>query len=195
LPQADADQLPDLCDRFQLESVPAFFFLHAGKVADKVLGADVPTLVNKTKQHDLSAAIAQGERINASGFSAKSSAKQSAVPSAAPSAPAAAVPLEERLKALTHRAPVMLFMKGTPDEPKCGFSRQAVELLRGAGVAFDTFDILGDEEVRQGLKAFSNWPTYPQLYGDGTLVGGLDIMKELHEEDELAGSLPAAAKA
>ena len=87
----------------------------------------------------------------------------------------------------------MLFMKGTPDEPRCGFSRQAVALLNEEKIQFDTFDILGDEEVRQGLKTFSNWPTYPQLYGDGKLIGGLDIMKELKEEGELASSLPASA--
>ena len=110
-------------------------------------------------------------------------------------ASALVVPLDERLRALTHRASVMLFMKGTPDAPRCGFSRTAIELLRAQKVAFDTFDILSDEEVRQGLKTFSNWPTYPQLYGDGKLVGGLDIMKELAEEGELADALPAAAKA
>ena len=66
-------------------------------------------------------------------------------------------------------------------------------MLREAKVAFETFDILTDEEVRQGLKTYSNWPTYPQLYGDGKLLGGLDIMKELSEEGELASSLPAKA--
>ena len=85
-------------------------------------------------------------------------------------------------------------MKGTPETPRCGFSRTAVELLQGAKITFSTFDILGDEEVRQGLKKYSNWPTYPQLYGDGKLVGGLDIMKELNEEGELADNLPASAK-
>ena len=76
--------------------------------------------------------------------------------------------LEARLEALIKRAPVMLFMKGTADAPKCGFSNKMVDLLREAGAAFGTFDILTDEEVRQGLKAYSNWPTYPQLYVDGT---------------------------
>jgi len=84
-------------------------------------------------------------------------------------------------------------MKGSPDTPRCGFSRKIVELLQGEKVAFTSFDILGDEEVRQGLKAYSNWPTYPQLYADGKLLGGLDIVKELHEEGELRDSLPVAA--
>lgn len=174
--QLDADAFPELCDRFKIESVPAFLFLHAGALTDSVMGVDVPTLVNKVKQHNLTAAIAADATV---------------APPAAPAKP----PLDERLRALTHEAPVMLFMKGNPEAPRCGFSRQAVEMLRGEGVAFGTFDILSDEEVRQGLKAFSNWPTYPQLYADGKLLGGLDIMKELKEEDELASSLPAAATA
>lgn len=73
----------------------------------------------------------------------------------------------------------MLFMKGNPSEPKCGFSRQVVALLNDESIQFGTFDILNDEEVRQGLKQFSNWPTYPQLYVNGALIGGLDILKEM----------------
>ena len=84
-------------------------------------------------------------------------------------------------------------MKGSPDAPRCGFSRQIAELLAAEKVKFDSFDILSDEEVRQGLKTFSNWPTYPQLYADGKLLGGLDVVKELQEEGELLDSLPAAA--
>ena len=66
-------------------------------------------------------------------------------------------------------------------------------MRQGEKVRFDTFDILTDEEVRQGLKTFSNWPTYPQLYADGKLLGGLDIVQEMQEEGELRESLPAAA--
>lgn len=77
----------------------------------------------------------------------------------------------------------MLFQKGTPTAPKCGFSRQAIELLTDANVSFGYFNILEDEEVRQGLKSYSDWPTYPQLYVRGELVGGLDILKEMSEED------------
>jgi Grx4 family monothiol glutaredoxin len=102
------------------------------------------------------------------------------------------VPLQERLAALVRRAPVMLFMKGTADAPQCGFSRRLVALLRTTGVPFETFDILADEAVRQGLKAFSNWPTYPQLYASGELVGGLDIALELDQTGELRTTLAAA---
>ena len=73
----------------------------------------------------------------------------------------------------------MLFMKGTPDAPRCGFSNQIVEVLKVNDISFSSFDILEDNEVRQGLKEFSEWPTYPQLYIKGELMGGLDIVKEI----------------
>ena len=97
--------------------------------------------------------------------------------------------LNAKLKSLVNRSPVMLFMKGTPDTPRCGFSRNIVELLRSVPVQFDSFDILSDESVRQGLKTYSNWPTYPQLYSKGKLLGGLDIVREMHEEGELNDAL------
>ncbi|XP_066179486.1 glutaredoxin-3 isoform X2 [Sylvia atricapilla] len=93
--------------------------------------------------------------------------------------------LEDRLKSLINKAPVMLFMKGNKQMAKCGFSKQILEIMNNSGVDYETFDILEDEEVRQGLKSFSNWPTYPQLYVKGELVGGLDIVKELKESGEL----------
>jgi len=103
------------------------------------------------------------------------------------------VTLESRLSTLTHSAPVMVFMKGSPSEPKCGFSKQLMGILEEPGVSFKTFDILSDEEVRQGLKKFSNWPTYPQVYVKGDLIGGLDIIKELVESGDLLATLKGEA--
>lgn len=97
--------------------------------------------------------------------------------------------LEDRLKQLILSSPVMLFMKGTPDEPRCGFSSKVVNALREEGVEFGSFDILSDEEVRQELKSFSNWPTYPQLYYKGDLIGGCDIVLEMHNSRELKSTL------
>jgi len=94
------------------------------------------------------------------------------------------ISIEERLTALLSRSKLMLFMKGLPSAPKCGFSRQIVELLGEA--KFDAFDILTDDEVRQGLKKLSDWPTYPQLYLDGELIGGLDIVQEMVESGEFS---------
>jgi len=77
-------------------------------------------------------------------------------------------------------------MKGTADNPQCGFSMKATALLNKVGFTYGTFDILMDSEVRAALKKYSNWPTYPQLYIDGELIGGLDVMVAMHEEGELA---------
>ncbi|XP_045400065.1 glutaredoxin-3-like [Lemur catta] len=89
--------------------------------------------------------------------------------------------LHEKLKALTNKASVMFFKKGNKQEAKCGFSKQILEILSSSGVEYEIFDILEAEEVQQGLKAYSNWPTYPQLYVKGELAGGLDIVKEVNE--------------
>ncbi|CAK9152522.1 unnamed protein product [Ilex paraguariensis] len=97
--------------------------------------------------------------------------------------------LEDRLKKLINSSPVMLFMKGTPDAPRCGFSSKVVNALKEEGVGFGSFDILSDEEVRQGLKTFSNWPTFPQLYYNGELIGGCDIVLELRNNGELKSTL------
>ncbi|OTB02516.1 hypothetical protein M426DRAFT_322609 [Hypoxylon sp. CI-4A] len=86
--------------------------------------------------------------------------------------------LTKKLKGLVTAANVMLFMKGTPSEPQCGFSRQMVALLRERNVKYGFFNILADDDVRKGLKEFADWPTYPQLWIGGELVGGLDIVKE-----------------
>ncbi|KAL8832122.1 MAG: hypothetical protein Q9191_000444 [Dirinaria sp. TL-2023a] len=91
--------------------------------------------------------------------------------------------LDKRISELVKAAPVMLFMKGTPSTPQCGFSRQLVSILRERGVRYGFFNILADEEIRQGLKKWADWPTYPQLWCGGELVGGLDIVKEELESD------------
>jgi len=104
---------------------------------------------------------------------------------------AAAETLDDRLKKLINKGQVTLFMKGMPSEPRCGFSRKICELLDQNSIKFEHFDILSDEEVRQGLKTYSNWPTYPQLYANGKLVGGLDIVKELADEGSLLDELGA----
>ncbi|XP_013107087.2 glutaredoxin 3 [Stomoxys calcitrans] len=98
-------------------------------------------------------------------------------------------PLEERLKALVNKAPLMIFMKGDRDAPRCGFSKQLIAIVNELGLPYQTFDILTDEEVRQGLKTYSDWPTYPQVYVKGELIGGLDIIKELKANNELEQTL------
>ncbi len=84
---------------------------------------------------------------------------------------------------------VLLYMKGTPVFPQCGFSSMAVQILSHLGVKFKAVDVLADPEVRQGIKDFSNWPTIPQLYVKGEFVGGADILREMFEADELKAFL------
>jgi monothiol glutaredoxin len=100
--------------------------------------------------------------------------------------------IRARIEGLVHGTKVMLFMKGTKMMPACGFSNTVVQILKREGVPFDTFNILSDPEVRQGLKEYSNWPTYPQLYVDGKFVGGCDIVTEMHETGELGKQLASA---
>ena len=88
---------------------------------------------------------------------------------------------------------VLLYMKGTPDFPQCGFSGQAVAALNAVGVPFAYVNIFEDEEIRQGLKQYSNWPTFPQLYVRGELIGGSDIVIEMYRSGELAELLNQTA--
>ena len=93
--------------------------------------------------------------------------------------------IEERIQKVIQENQVMLFMKGSPDFPQCGFSGRAVQILEACGVQFGSADVLTDPELREGIKAYSNWPTIPQLYIQGELIGGSDIMMEMYENGEL----------
>ena len=93
--------------------------------------------------------------------------------------------VNSRLSDIVAAHDVVLFMKGTPLFPQCGFSSKAIAILDHCGVAYDSVDVLQDMEIRQGIKAFSDWPTIPQLYVKGEFVGGSDIMMEMYEAGEL----------
>ena len=99
---------------------------------------------------------------------------------------------QARIQQLISDHKVMLFMKGTKSFPQCGFSNAVVQVLKREGVPFETFNILQDPAVREGIKVFSNWPTLPQLYIGGKFVGGCDITVEMHESGELRKELAAA---
>ena len=87
--------------------------------------------------------------------------------------------LKSRIEKTISNDRIMLFMKGSPAMPQCGFSAAVVQILKQIGVPFGSYNILADAELRDGLKQYSNWPTYPQLYFDGKLVGGCDIVREM----------------
>ena len=97
--------------------------------------------------------------------------------------------VNERIKETVNSNRVMLFMKGNRDFPQCGFSGRAIQILQTLGAQFETADVLTDDEIRQGIKEYSNWPTIPQIYIDGEFVGGSDIMMEMYENGELAKQL------
>ena len=101
--------------------------------------------------------------------------------------------VNERIKKQLESYSVLLYMKGTPDFPQCGFSAKTVSVLRAAGAKFAYINIFEDPEIREGLKAYSSWPTFPQLYINGELIGGCDIAVELYESGELQKILGDAA--
>ncbi|XP_036591850.1 glutaredoxin-3 [Trichosurus vulpecula] len=166
----EAEAVPEVSEKYEISSVPTFLFFKNAQKVDRLDGAHAPQLTRKVECH---------------------------VSSHVPPRAATGCTKEDlnlRLKKLTNAAPCMLFMKGSPQEPRCGFSKKMVEILNKHNIQFSSFDIFSDEDVRQGLKTYSNWPTYPQLYVSGELIGGLDIVKELEASNELETICPKAPK-
>lgn len=157
----EAEELSDISAKYRIEAVPTVIVFKSNTPLEIVHGADAPKIIETIKKYS-------------SGQSNTTSAKLS---------------LEDRLKSLINKSNVMLFMKGDRVSPKCGFSKQIIEILNSTGASYETFNILEDEEVRQGLKTYSDWPTYPQLYVKGELIGGLDIVKEMMAAGELQAML------
>lgn len=103
--------------------------------------------------------------------------------------------IQEQLKDVVEGNDVVLFMKGSPDFPQCGFSGMASQILQQSGVRFASVDVLADNAVREGIKQYSNWPTIPQLYIKGEFIGGSDIMKEMFDNGELQKKLDGLSEA
>ena len=104
-------------------------------------------------------------------------------------------PMRDAIQEAITENPVLLFMKGNPDAPACGFSARTVGILQSLGAKFAAVDVLPDPRIRQELSAISDWPTIPQLFVDGELVGGCDIVSEMYQSGELAGTLGLSAPA
>lgn len=170
----NAEELPDISEAYNVTAVPYLVLIRNGKVLETVSGSSAVKVRDAIESH-----------ANKTGTSATATPDTGAA--AAVTSNGGEIETEDpekkkeelfkRLGDLVKAAPVMLFMKGTPSEPKCGFSRQMVGILRENAVKYGFFNILADDEVRQGLKEFADWPTYPQLWVDGELVGGLDIVR------------------
>ena len=100
--------------------------------------------------------------------------------------------LKQRLDQLVGSSPIFVFMKGSKLMPQCGFSNNVVQILNAMAVPFETFDVLSDMEIRQGIKEYSEWPTIPQIYVNGELIGGSDILIEMYNSGELKEKLAIA---
>lgn len=158
------EEIPEVAQQHEIEAVPTVIFFQNTKAVHRIDGIDIAELTTSIKK------LAGATQTPAS------------------SAPSTGS-LEDRLKALINKSKVMVFMKGDRNTPKCGFSKQLIQILNDTKVQYETFDILTDEEVRQGLKTYSDWPTYPQVYVNGELQGGLDIIKEMLTSGELIAVL------
>ncbi|KAF7726880.1 Glutaredoxin 3 [Apophysomyces ossiformis] len=169
----EAENFPDISESFEIAAVPTFVILKNGKIAERIEGAKAAELTNAVSKH------AKGVLNKSSSVLPQENGLNKPVRD-----------LNARLKALINSAPIMIFIKGTPQQPRCGFSRQLVEILAEQKVKYSSFNILADEDVRQGLKTYSDWPTYPQVYINGELIGGLDIVKEMVASGEFAEMAP-----
>ena len=182
LARIEAEAVPSVSSQFNVTVVPTFILLNeAGSVVERLEGVEDASEVTRAV---MKLQVAPPATISNEASSTISSPAQTEEEL-----------LNKRLEKLVKSSEVMLFMKGVPSGPRCGFSRQAVEMLQEEQIPFGSFDIFTDEAVRQGLKQYSNWPTYPQLYVNGELVGGLDILKEMKEEGSLRDQLDITATA
>lgn len=191
----NAEDLPDVSDAYDVTAVPFLVLSRAGQVLETVSGSDAGKVRAAIEKHAAGGEKVQDEEFvlppkqhvtyretsgtsptaDLSGY-APAKEDDSTTTEAAAAGETSKEDLDKRLTELVKAAPVMLFMKGTPSAPQCGFSRQLVALLRENGVKYGFFNILADDEVRQGLKEFADWPTFPQLWVGGELAGGLDIV-------------------
>ncbi|RFU81858.1 monothiol glutaredoxin-4 [Trichoderma arundinaceum] len=172
----NAEELSDISEAYDVTAVPFLVLLRNRQVVETVSGSSAVKVRTAIEKHAKKGGDSAQDTAAPNGVAQASEVAQ---PDAANVDPAKAKEeLFKRLGDLVKAAPVMLFMKGTPSSPQCGFSRQLVGILRDNSVKYGFFNILADDDVRQGLKEYAEWPTFPQLWIDGELVGGLDIVKE-----------------
>ncbi|RDD37402.1 Glutaredoxin-3 [Trichoplax sp. H2] len=166
----EAESMPEISLQYNIAAVPTFILMKAAKEIDRINGANTSLLVTKVGQHTNTTVPVSLDSIQT-----PQETKEE---------------VNSRIKKLLNSHKCMLFMKGVPDEPKCGFSRQLINILNDHNVDYGYFNILSDNEIRQGLKKYSDWPTYPQLYVDGEMLGGLDIVKDMIESGDFASMVP-----
>lgn len=164
--RVEAEEQADISDSFDINSVPTCLVIQGHALLARIEGGDAAQLKETITKHLES--------------------NPSPTTSHPPSPPSSETEeqLEARMHSIMNQSAVVLFMKGEPNAPRCGFSRSAVALLREKDVTFTHFDILSDENVRQGLKRLNDWPTFPQFIVQGEFVGGLDVVKEMKDSGE-----------
>lgn len=195
----DAEELAEISEQYEVTAVPFVVLSRNNKIIENISGSNpikvreaiekhyqdpssagttdkqsipppleaVPRKIDETQQNDQIPQAPQPAGQGSNGASGRAAAPEAS----------SKEELFARIGELVKAAPVMLFMKGTPSVPQCGFSRQLVAILRENSVKYGFFNILADDDVRQGLKEFADWPTFPQLWVRGELVGGLDIVR------------------
>ncbi|WOK98907.1 monothiol glutaredoxin-S11 [Canna indica] len=191
--RVEAEEQPSISEAYAVSAVPCFVFFKDGKCVETLEGANPSILANKVAKVVGPANLAQSASPASLGIAAGPTILEAVQDMAKENVPSnnknlnseLSDGLTKRLKQLVNSHHVFLFMKGSPEQPKCGFSQKVVEILKGEGVEFGSFDILTDNEVREGMKKFSNWPTFPQLFCKGELLGGCDIVVAMHENGEL----------
>lgn len=176
----NAEELSDISETYDVTAVPFLVLVRDGKVLETVSGSSAVKVRTAIESHAKGSGAAPAAGTGTSNGVDQVAAPKSEEQSAPVDPAKQKEELFKRLGDLVKAAPVMLFMKGTPSGPECGFSRQMVAMLREHSVKYGFFNILADDEVRQGLKEYAEWPTYPQLWIDGELCGGLDIVSLSH---------------
>jgi len=178
--QIEAEAQADIAESFDIEAVPSLILLRGHTLLQRISGADAPALTAAVSKYAITSSVNPQSRTSLPPAKASDTAMD---------VDGSSEDLDTRMTKLMNQSKVVLFMKGTPDAPRCGFSRRITGLLQEQKVDFTHFDILSDEDVRQGLKKRNDWPTFPQLIINGEFVGGLDIVQEMVENGEFAQSL------
>ncbi|KAJ2520171.1 glutaredoxin [Coemansia sp. RSA 1939] len=177
--KVEAEEFEDISEAYEISAVPTVIIAKKAKIIGRVDGVNVAEIV---KQVAASCGATNGLSEHAATAVAADASQE-----------ALKQDLNTRLKGLIERAPVMVFIKGTAAQPRCGFSKKIIGMLNEQNIKYGYFDILTDEQVRQGLKTYSDWPTFPQLYVNSELVGGVDIVAEMIESGDLIQMIPEEA--
>ncbi|CAB4306463.1 unnamed protein product [Prunus armeniaca] len=187
--RVEVEEQPEISEAYSVSDVPYFAFVKDGKVFDTLKGADPSSLANKiarvagSVRPEEPAAPASLETVQELAKENESFHKQEQIQAQN----VLNDPLKRRLKQLIDSNRLMLFMKGTPEEPKCKVSQIAVDALREEKVKFGSFDVLSDKEVMEGIQKYSNWPTIPQLYYKGKLGGWCHIAILMRRSEKTSG--------